>query len=96
MSVDGLPPSLQISNSKSQFLSPKFQPFPSENNFPFIGKFPEMLKPYSDAVNQSTMASLNSDHNWRVAKSEHDFVPSEHDFLQDKMSQSCRKIVARC
>jgi len=68
MSFDGLPPSLQISSSKSSFLSPKFQPFPSENNFPFIGKFPETLKSYSDAVNRSTMASLNSDHNWRVCQ----------------------------
>jgi len=75
MSVDGLPPSLQISNSKSQFLSPKFQPFPSENNFPFIGKFPETRKSYFDAVNRSTMASLNSKLNWSVCQIGARFCP---------------------
>jgi len=68
MSFDGLPPSLQISSSKSSFLSPKFQPFPSKNNFLFIGKLPETLKSYSDVENRSTMASVNSKFNWSVCQ----------------------------
>jgi len=61
-------PSLQISSSKSRFLSSNFSTLPSENNFPFIGKFSGTLKSYSDAVNRSTIASLNSYPSWSVCQ----------------------------
>ena len=79
MSFDGLPPSLQISSSKSQFLSPKFRTLSFRKQLPFYRKIPRNAKIVL-----------------RCCKSELDFVPSEHDFLRDKMSQKCSKIVARC
>jgi len=60
---------------KVSFYLQNFEPFPSENNFPFIGKFPETLKSYSDAENRSTMASVNSKLNWSVCQIGARFCP---------------------